>query len=810
VSLHLCLAFPDVYEVGMSHLGLQILYDLANRHPAIWAERAFLPWPDMESLLREKKVPLFSLESKRALNSFDVLGFSVQYELCATGVLTMLDLGGIPLRAVNRDETCPVVIAGGPLALHPEPLADFFDVLLLGDAEEMLPEFLELMLDAKERRLSRRDLLEKFTQIEGAYVPCLPAAAPVRRRILPSLTKAPYPLKPLVPAIKIVHDRLGVELMRGCLHGCRFCQAGYIYRPQRERDPNEVLSIVQNSLAASGFEELSFLSLSSTDYHCLLPLLSRLSADLGERQDIGISLPSSRVNLLSLKLLSQLKQIHRAGFTIAPEAGTQRLRDVINKGITDEELLETCRNVFALGWESIKLYFMIGLPTETDQDLEGIVSLAKSVKQIAGRHNTVTVSVSTFVPKPFTPFQWAEQISLEETERRQRLLTAELRRTGISLRYHQAFSSILEGIISRGDRKVSLLLERAYQLGCRMDGWSDKLRQDLWERAMVDSGIEPQHYLRTRQPDESLPWDHIDCGIPKKWLNREREKALLERLTPNCLTRSCSACGVCTEPLKNVFYEPSRTLDQAALSPTIDELTGSTPYEKSGQVALQRLRLTYTKHAALRFVSHLDFMALLTRAVRRAKLPLAVSGGYSPKPRISFGPPLQLGIESDCELADFFLSAPISAKDCAESLNACLPDGVRIVEASEIALKAPSIQEIIRLTTYELSLFDGHIHAAADFPHEAGRELLVTHHKHQQTEQVPLAACTTRLESIQCGYIFSISHDRGATAAKPLEIAQALCGSAGKWRSIRKIAYETIAAAESNEALPLRTDSVRA
>lgn len=746
ISTHIALGFPDAYEVGMSHLGLQILYDILNKEKDIWAERVYTPLPDMEALLRKKGVPLCSLESKRPLADFDVLGFSLQYELCGTNILLMLELAEIPRYSRDRTASHPIVIGGGPYSYHPEPLADFFDAFLLGDAEEAVVEIARVVSTGRKAGLSRTEILRQLAQLTGVYVPSFfspqydasgqlleikadTAIAPVvTKRVLPTMEGAPYPVRPVIPNITTVHNRLSIEVMRGCVRGCRFCQAGYLYRPQRERSPQEILSLVRQSLPETGYEELSLLSLSTADYCSIVPLLKTMMDEYGEGDKLAISFPSTRVDALKPEILEQVQRVRRTGFTVAPEGGSQRLRDVINKGVTDEEILETAKNVFSMGWSGIKLYFMIGLPTETDEDLLGIVDIATRIRALPeARGNDITVNVSTLVPKPHTPFQWAEQILPEETVRRQRLLAYHLQRTKVNFRYHNSFSTYLEGVFARGDRKLSAVIERAYTLGCRLDAWDEYLKKDLWLQAFSDCDIRPEDYLRARDTAETLPWDHLSCGIPKPYFLKEWERAIKEKETADCLTTSCSICNVCDyDKTKNILWPREESESklpilnktfreesaQTALSsPELPKVSSEVmrPQEISaaGQViqeAVCRLRITFSKNGPYRYIGHLETMKAMERAMRRADIPLVYSAGFHPKPKVAFGPPSQLGVFSRAEFADLMLLENVDGQNLIERLNAEFPPGLSVTECKEIPLRAPGIQESIVFERWQLRL----------------------------------------------------------------------------------------------------------
>ena len=563
-SVKIALAFPDVYEIGMSNLGLQILYHLVNQREDALADRAFAPWVDLEAEMRAQRLPLCGLETGRPLAEFDLVGFSLQYELNYTNVLNMLDLAGLPPRARDRTDVHPLIIAGGSCALNPEVLADFVDLFALGDGEEALPELLDLYQQARwdrsrSGRQGRRAFLLEAARLPGLYVPELYRAtyaedgrvraveptlpevpACVSRRIVSHLP--PPPVRPIVPYLDVVHDRAAIEIQRGCTRGCRFCQAGMIYRPVRERPLEEVLSSVEKLLANTGYEELSLVSLSTSDYGEIEPLLRELAH---RHPDLNVSLPSLRIDSFSVEL-AQAIQRRKAGFTFAPEAGSQRLRDVINKGVSEDDLLAASEAAFGQGWNSIKLYFMIGLPTETRADVEGIADLAEKVK-LLGRHRRgprarVSVSVATFIPKPHTPFQWVAQETEETLAPKQSLLRHRLKRLDLS--WNDAPTSRLEAVLSRGDRRLGQALHRAWELGCRFDAWHEQLRIDKWQQALAETGLDPAFYAhRERSLEETLPWDHLDVGVSKQFLRREYERALGGVVSADCRHGACLGCG---------------------------------------------------------------------------------------------------------------------------------------------------------------------------------------------------------------------------------------------------------------------------
>lgn len=563
-------AFPDVYEVGMSHLGMHILYQLKNSQEDLYCERIFAPWPDMEALMRANQVPLHTLETFTPVKDLDFLGFTLQYELSYTNILNMLDLGGIPLLSKDRTDADPLILAGGPCAYNPEPLADFVDLFIIGEGEEVNLEVMRLFKQFGKSK--KKEFLKAVTAIKGVYVPSLYEAsynedgtiakfAPieagipekVQKRILPVFNEAFFPENFLVPNIDTVHDRAMIEIFRGCTRGCRFCQAGMLYRPIRERSVDNIMDIVEGVVKKTGFEEISLASLSTLDYSQIEELIHRL-VEKYEDQKIGISLPSLRLDSFSIDILMEIQKIKKTGLTFAPEAGTQRLRDVINKGVTEENLTQTMEQVFSLGWNKVKLYFMMGLPTETTEDLEGINELAEKVcylHKITPREQrmdglTVTVSASCFVPKPFTPFQWYPQNTMAEFEEKQKHLKQVIRNKKIKFNYHEAKSSVIEAVFARGDRRVGKALLLAWEQGCKFDGWMEYFDYEKWMSAFENADISVDFYAhRQRSYDEILPWDHIDCGVTKEFLIRENEEALAGKITNDC-RQGCTACGINT------------------------------------------------------------------------------------------------------------------------------------------------------------------------------------------------------------------------------------------------------------------------
>jgi radical SAM family uncharacterized protein/radical SAM-linked protein len=694
--LSVALAFPDAYEVGMSHLGLQILYAILNAHPQICAERVYAPWPDMEARLRANGLALSSLESGAALSEFDLIGFSLQYELSYTNVLTMLELGGVPLRASNRREGDPVVIAGGPCVFNPLPMAPFFDAVVIGEGEEVISEIAEVLLQAKQRGLRRKEVLERLSGVAGVFVPSVfRTGMRIRKRIIPDLDRWLLPVKPVVPLMNTIHDRISLEIARGCTRGCRFCQAGMVWRPVRERNPSAILTMAEEALRATGYDEITLLSLSSGDYSRIEPLLKELMDRYCERR-VALGLPSLRVETLSPALIEEIRKVRKTSFTIAPEAGTPRLRASINKGNTGEDLIATARRVYEGGWKSIKLYFMIGLPGEQEEDLEGIADLAHRVMR-EGHGRQVTLGLSTLVPKPHTPFQWVRQIGLEETLAKQAHLKRRLKNRNISFKWHDARMSLLEGLFSRGDERHADLVESAWRRGARFDGWSDRFRFELWEEALGETGIGFEDSLREREPGEALPWELVDAGLDREFLMNEYEKSRRGELTPDCRIEGCRNCGVCNGELIAIREAAEKVVSPPAHS----NPASATPN-------LSRRRITFAKTGPARFLSHLEVSSAITRAIKRSGLVLRYSEGFHPHPKVSFAFATAVGMESLEEFADIQVEGGlIDVAQVTAKINAALPEGLEVRRIDRLHAGDQALAKIVRGFRYRASLPPG-------------------------------------------------------------------------------------------------------
>jgi len=567
-TIKIALAFPDLYEIGMSYLGFKILYEIINKRDDAFAERVFSPAVDMEKLMRERQVPAFSLETYRPLKSFDIVGFTIQHELCYSNILNLIDLGQIPLRSEERKEDDPLIIAGGPGAFNAEPLSAFIDLFVIGEGEEIIDEIIEVYKEWKGKKQSRTKLLEELANLEGIYVPSfyevtyfedgrVKSVAPkkgiyhsvVKKRIISNFDQAPYPLFPIVPNIDVIHDRITLEIFRGCTQGCRFCQAGMIYRPVREKSVDTLVELAEKILPHTGYEEISLSSLSSSDYSEIERLITRL-VDRFEEKGVGVSLPSLRIDSFSVALAQQVQRVRKTGLTLAPEVGTQRLRDVINKNVEEEDLYSSIKAALEGGWKKIKLYFMVGLPTETEEDVEGIVRLVSKVdhmgRETTGRKININISISAFVPKPNTPFQWEAQEEREALSKKMRYLKNRLNWRNISFSYPDINRIYLEAVFARGDRRLGEVLEKAHYLGCKFDSWREHFNFEAWQQAFSESGLCMEFYAnRVRQEEEILPWDHISCGVKKEYLLKEKERALRGETTPDCRFENCAGCGVC-------------------------------------------------------------------------------------------------------------------------------------------------------------------------------------------------------------------------------------------------------------------------
>jgi len=794
------LAFPDVYEIGMSHLGILLLYQLLNGRRKTLCERTFAPWRDMEVHLRETGSPLLSLESGRPARDFDVLGFSLSYELTYTNVLAMLELSGIPLVHRERGETDPLVLAGGVCTLNPAPVAEFFDALLVGDGEEAILEIVELVEERKRRKGKRAELLRDLSAIRGVYVPEI--STTVSRRVLPDLADSPLTPSPILPAMRVVHDRLSIEISRGCTRGCRFCQAGYVYRPVRERDPERLLRYLQEVAPKTGYDEVGLLSLSAADYGCIDRLITDAMETLSPER-ISLSLPSLRMDALQENTVRQIRKVRKSGFTLAPEAGTERLRRTINKEMADGDLLRTAEWIFANGWQTLKLYFMVGLPGETAKDVREIGELTRKVAAVARRHgkrNSVTASVSSFIPKPHTPFQWERQIGRGEARERVGIIRAAVGRDrNVDIKFHSPEVSELEGTFSRGDGRLSAAILSAYRRGARFDAWTEEFRPDAWSEAFRETGIDPASYRRERDPADPMPWDMVDAGIDRDFLLSERGKMRAGETTPDCRADGiCASCGACPPGVANITYPPGPFRE--AGKKVRRRATSADPRSDSGVRHIVRIR--YAKEGPARHLSGLEIQSLWGRSLRRAGFGVSYSQGHNPAPRLSFSHALPVGTESLAEYVEAEFRFPFPPAEIERKLPPCLPCGISLVEVRQVPPGAPRISDFDLSCCYAILPVPPHRRPEEITPESvesawltfrASREFPMLVEKVKGRSEIDLKPLVTNFLVNGEALFITIIHGTGK-GARPLDAAGAILGNALPPRrfSVKKLSADFI------------------
>ena len=718
VKTKIALIFPDLYEMGMSHLGLKILYHIINMRDDAVAERVFAPDTDYEELLVKNNLPLASLESSIPLEQFDMLGFTLQYELSYTNILNILKLGGVPLKQADRKDDTPLVIGGGPCVFNPEPLSDFFDLFVIGDGEEAISELIEKYQRLREKNLSRSEILNNLSDIEGIYVPSLFSVSykddntiekivslkegynSVKKRTIYDLNSSPYPTSQIVPYTSLIHDRVSVEIDRGCTHGCRFCQAGIIYRPLRERTAQKVEEILQETLKNTGYEEISLGSLSSGDY-CNITPLAKAIMNKFEKDKISISLPSLRPDTLNQELLKEISRVRKTGFTITIEAGTQRMRDIINKKIKEEDIFSAVNSIASSGWDSLKLYFMIGLPYETDDDIEGIYNICNQILKREKRIKNINMGISSLVPKAHTPFQWVGQDGMDNLKRKLSYLHKKFKTNRkINMKWHKVEISFLEGVFARGDRRLGKVLETAHEMGCKFDGWTERFDFNKWTEAFNRCGINPEFYAnRSINKDEVLPWGHIRTGISEKFLYKEFEASVKDMLSSDCRYEGCIGCGL--NPSKCLIISECEMRNAESKSAILN-LNSEIRIPKSE--IHNRVRIRYEKKGDIKFLSHLEVGRTFSRAFRRAGVHLQYSEGYHPHPKIAFGFALPVGIESRWEYFDADVKGHILTDEIINELNTELPSGLKAISAEFISSGTRSISDITNRITFLISL----------------------------------------------------------------------------------------------------------